>query len=131
MAGDFDIRDNSWDPSISFHSVYSDLLTDVANFLDLLLSNPTNQVSTRYLDNTNDSNLIIDLMFLRPNSLEFNNYTIYPEFQYSSDHALLKVGISIIKDFVLDKQYTIIKNSEEENHFITELIKAIKKINTK
>ena len=131
MAGDFDIRDNSWDPSISFHSVYSDLLTDVANFLDLLLSNPTNQVSTRYLDNTNDSNLIIDLMFLRPNSLEFNNYTIYPEFQYSSDHALLKVGISIIKEFVLDKQYKIIKNSEEENHFITELIKAIKKINTK
>ena len=103
MAGDFNIRDNSWDPSISFHSVHSDLLTDIASFLDFLLSNSTSQVSTRYLDNTNNSNSIIDLIFLRPNSLEFNNYTIYPKFQYSSDHAPLKVDISIIKEFVSDK----------------------------
>ena len=131
MTGNFNIRDSSWNPLISFHLVHSNLLTNIANFLDLLLSNLTNQVLTRYLDNMNNSNLVIDLMFLRPSSFEFDNYTIYPKFQYSSDYTPLIVDISIIKEFIPDKQYTIIKNSEEENHFITELIEAIKKVDTK
>jgi len=83
------------------------------------------------LDNINDANFVIDLMFLRPNSLEFNNYTIHPKLQYLSNHTLLTVNISIIKEFVPDKQHMIIKNSKEENKFIFELIKAIKKIDTR
>ena len=130
MAGNFNIRNSSWDLSFNLHLIYSNLITDIADFLDLILSNSTNQASTRYLDNANDANSVIDLIFLWPNSLEINNHTIYLEFWYSSDYALLTVNIFIIKEFVLDKWHTIIKNSEEEDKFIAELIKAIKKINT-
>ena len=104
MAGGFNIRDSSWNPSFSFHSIYNDLLTDIADFLDLILSNPTiNQVPTRYSDNINDVNSIINLIFLKPNSLKIDNHTIYPELQYSSDHAPLTVNISIIEELIPDK----------------------------
>jgi len=43
------------------------------------MSKPTNQVPTRYSDNQNDSNLVIDLMFLQLNSSELNNHMIYPK----------------------------------------------------
>ena len=42
-------------------------------------------------------------MFLQPNSLEFDNHTIYPEYYYSSDHTLLSVDIFIIEGFVSNK----------------------------
>ncbi len=87
----------------SFHLIHSNLLIDIAHYLDLLLLNPTNQVPTRYLDNTNDANFVINLMFLWLNSLKIDNHTIHLEFQYLFDHALLTVNISIIKEFVLDK----------------------------
>jgi len=115
IASDFNIRDSSWDPLITFNLAHSDLISDITDFLDFLLSN---QVSIRYLDNVNDSNLVINLMFLRPNSSEFDNYTIHPEFQYLSDYALLTVDISIIKEFASDKRCTIIKNSEEEDYLL-------------
>jgi len=87
MAGDFNIRDSNWDSSFPFHSIHSDLLTDISDSLDLCLSKSTHQVSTRYSDNIQNSNSVIGLMFLRPNSLKLNNYTIHPELQYSSDHT--------------------------------------------
>jgi len=62
--------------------------------------------------------------------LEFDNYIIHPEFCYLSDHAPLIVDTSIIEEFIPKKQHIIIKNSEEEDKFITDIIKAIKKINT-
>ena len=37
------------------------------------------QVSTWYADNSNDSNSVIDLMFLQANSFEFNNHSILPD----------------------------------------------------
>ena len=76
MTGDFNIRDDNWDPSFPFHLIHSDLLTDIMDSLDLFFSNPTNQVPTRYLDNANDSNSVIDL---RPNSSEINNHTIHSD----------------------------------------------------
>jgi len=130
MASNFNIRDSIWNPSISFYLIHGNLLVNVANSFDLLLLQSTNQVSTRYSDNTNDTNSVIDLMFLRPNSLEFDNYTIHPELEYLFDHAPLTVDIPIIKKFVPDKQYMIIKNSEEKDKFIFELIETIKKVNT-
>ena len=94
----------------------------------------TNQVLTKYSDNIYNINSVIDLIFLRLNSLEFDNHTIHSELHselhYLSNYALLIVDISIIKEFIPNKQYTIIKNSEEENKFITDLIKTIKKIGT-
>ena len=103
MTGDFKIRDSSWDLLFPFHLSYNNLLSNIADSLNLLLSNPTIQVSTRYLDNTNDINSVIDSMFLRPNFSEIDNYTIYSKLQYSLDHALLTVDIFIIEEFVLDK----------------------------
>jgi len=51
MAGNFNIKNSSWDSLFSFHSIHSDLLNDIVNSLALILSNPTNQVPTRYSDN--------------------------------------------------------------------------------
>jgi len=76
MTGDFNIRDSNWDPLYLFYSIHSNLLIDITNAFDLLLSHSTNFIPTRYLDNRNNSNSIIDLMFLKP---EFDNYTILSE----------------------------------------------------
>jgi len=91
MIGYFNIRNNSWDPSFLYHSIYCDTLTDIADFMNLCISNFINQVPTRYLDNQNDSNLVINFMFLQLTLLEFNNHTIHLEL---SDHAPLTVMIS-------------------------------------
>jgi len=76
MTSDFNIRDRDWDPEFSFHSVYNDLLFDIADVFDLSSSHPTNPCTTRYLDNGNNSNSVIDLMFLRPNFSELDNHFI-------------------------------------------------------
>ena len=81
MIGYFNIRNNSWDPSFLYHSIYCDTLTDIADFMNLCISNFINQVPTRYLDNQNDSNLVINFMFLQLTLLEFNNHTIHPEYR--------------------------------------------------
>ena len=76
MTGDFNIRDSNWDSLYLFHSIHSNLLIDITNAFNLLLSHSTNSISTRYSDNRNNSNSIIDLMFLKS---EFDNYTILPK----------------------------------------------------
>ena len=77
MASNFNIRDSNWDSLFSFHLIYSNLLTDIADSLDLILSNPTNYIPTKDLDNMNNMNSIIDFIFLRPNSSEIDNHTIH------------------------------------------------------
>ena len=51
ISRDFNIRNNSWDPNFSYYSSYSNVLFEVADFLCLELSRPTEQVPTKYLDN--------------------------------------------------------------------------------
>jgi len=46
------------------------------------------------------------------------------------DHTPLVVDIQIIKEFVQDIRYTIIKNSEDKINFTSDILKNIKKINT-
>ena len=41
MTGNFNIRDSSWDPLFPNHSVYSDILTDIADSLNLYISSAT------------------------------------------------------------------------------------------
>jgi len=94
------------------------------------MSKPTNQVSTRYSDNQNNSNLVIDLMFLQSRSSELNSHTIYPEWRLLSDHVLLTVDITITEEYIQTKKCMIVKNSKEENNFLTELIETIKRLNT-
>ena len=79
MLENFDIRNSNWDPSFLYHSHYCDLFTDIVDSMNLCMSKFTNQVPIRYLDNSSNSNLVIDLMFFHPNLLEFNNHTIHPE----------------------------------------------------
>ena len=55
----------------------SDIFFEVTDSFHLELSRSTKQVSTRYLDNQQDSNSVINLMFLRMESLEYDNYTIH------------------------------------------------------
>jgi len=95
-----------------------------------MFSQSTNQVPTRYSDNVNNMNSVINLMFFKPNSLELNNHTIHPELHFSSNHALLTVDITIKKEFVQDKWHTIIKNSEKEENFTSELIEVFSNIDT-
>ena len=125
MAGNFNIRDSSWDSSFSHHSIHCNLLNDIADSMDLCMSEATNYVPTRYLDNQNNLNSVIDLIFLCSNLLELNNHTIHPEWRLLSDHVPLTVNIAIIEEHIQTKKYTIIKNSKEERNF-TKLIEIIK-----
>jgi len=53
------------------------------------------------MDNPQDSNSVLDLIFLHANTEEFNNYIISLDFQSLSNHTSLSI-------------YIIIKNSEKE-----------------
>ena len=110
--------------------IHSDLLIDIADAFDISLSHSTNFVPTRYLDNENNLNFVIDLIFLRSNTLEFDNHTILLELHYPSDYTPLVVDIHIIEEFVQDKRCTIIKGSEKNLKFTSKLTENIKKINT-
>ena len=130
MTGDFNIKDISWDPDYPHHSHHNQALFDIADSFYLELSRPTKQIHTRYSDNQWNSNLVINLMFLRLKSLEYDNYTIYPDLRLTSDHALLTVDISIFKKQIQTRKYTLIKNNKEENKFVNKLIEIIKEMNT-
>jgi len=129
MTGDFNIRDCSWNPNFYFHSIHNDTLLDIVDSFHLEMSEPTNCIPTRYSDNQQESDSVIDLMFLRPTSLEHNNHSIHPDWHLISDHTPLTVNIAILKEDIQMRKYTIIINSKEENNFIIELIKAIKGLN--
>ena len=99
MTKDFNIRDRDWDLSYSHHLAHSDILIKITDSLKLILSSPVYQVLTQYANNTNNSNLVIDLMFFWPNSVKINNHLISSDFQLSLNHASL-IDISIIEEFI-------------------------------
>jgi len=68
-------------------------------------------------------------MFLRLKFLEYDNHTIHPDWRLSLDYAPLTVNISIFKEYIQTRKYTLVKNSKEKNKFINKLIEAIKGIN--
>ena len=79
MTSDFNIHDSSWDPSFSYYSSISDNLIIVVDSFNSDLSSPTNQVSTKYLNTSGESNSIIDLIFLQSRSTELNNHLIHSD----------------------------------------------------
>jgi len=98
MTGNFNIRDCLWDPSYLFYFSHKDTLFKIADSFHVELFKPTEILPTRYSDNTQDSNLVLDLVFLHPNSIEHNNHHIHPEWRLTSDHAPITIDIHIHKE---------------------------------
>jgi len=71
LIGDFNIRDNDWDPNFRHHSSHTDNLITIADSLGLELFPPSNPGPTRFADNPHDTNSVIDLVFLPPNNTGF------------------------------------------------------------
>ena len=79
MSGNFNIRNNLWDPLYPHYLSHNNDLFIITDFFNLELSTLTNQVPTRYSNNCQDVNLVLDLIFLYFRSNELNNHIIYPE----------------------------------------------------
>jgi len=104
MVGDFNIRDNDWDPSYPHHSTHADTLREITDSFNLEIFMFINQIPTRYADNTSKSNLVIDLMFIWANSEELNTHTILLDLQTLSDHVSLMINIIVKEKFIQDEQ---------------------------
>jgi len=79
MTGNFNIRDSVWDPNYLFHLCYSNSLFDIADSFSLNISKPIENVPTRFSDNDNNANSVLDLVFLCPYFSEFNYHIIHPD----------------------------------------------------
>jgi len=130
MTEDFNIHDSLWDLIYLFHSSHSDILFNVADAFDLDLSAPTNYVPTRYMDNECNLNSVINLMFLRHGSEEFDNHHIHLDWWFISDYDPLSIHIPIFEEHFSTKKWVLIKNSEEEKNFINKFITSICAIDT-
>ena len=100
MTKDFNIRDRDWDLSYPHHSAHSDICMEISDFFDLRISSPVYQILTHYADNTNNSNLVINLIFFHLDLVKVDSYFILPEFWYLLDHTYLIVDIFISKEFI-------------------------------
>ena len=103
ITGDFNIRDNNWDLFYPHHLSYIDSLFKIANSLGLDLSIPINSSSTWFLDNFQDLESLLDLIFLRTGPKEFNNYLISLNLQSSLDYVSLLVFIIMKEKFIKKK----------------------------
>ena len=57
-------------------------------------------------------------MFLRTESEKFNNHTISPNIRYPLDHTSLSVFIIVEKEFIQEKKWSIVRNSDEEKESV-------------
>jgi len=78
---------------------------------------------------TGEANSVINFIFLQCGSTELNNHSINSDWHLSSDHTLLTMTISIIKENIVLLKFFIAKNSKEEESFINDVLYAIKNIN--
>ena len=92
MTRDFNIRNRDWNLAYPHHSTHSDIFIEIADSFNLRISSLVYQITTCYADNTNDSNLVINLMFLHLDSVEVGIYFILPESWYLSVKNLSKIG---------------------------------------
>jgi len=62
----FNIRDSNWYPTFLYHFTHTDTdtINEIVNNLNLEMSTPTLQILTRYTNNENNTDTIIDLIFL-------------------------------------------------------------------
>ena len=71
---DFNIRDNDWDSSYHYYSLYTDILREVTDIFGLELLTHINLVSRQYIDNFQELNSDLNLIFLRIRLKELNNH---------------------------------------------------------
>jgi len=130
MTGDFNIRDNNWDLDYPYHSTHTDDLVTLAESLGLELSPPINLEPTRFVDNPHDSNSMIDLIFINPNNSGFGQHTLHPDLCKPSDHVPLIIEVGIRDTNIDNIIWSICKDSEEEENFITVITNNILTLST-
>ena len=130
MIGNLNIRDCFWDPNFLYYSLHRDTLFDITNFFQLEISRSTEFLPTRYSDNSQNLNLVLDLVFLQPNSTKKNNHHIHLDYRLTFDHASISVDISIAEEHIQTMKGVFARNSKEEDHFIEKLINFIKNLKT-
>jgi len=118
MTGDFNIRDNDWDPNYPHHSVHTEDLLTLAKSLGLDLSPPINPGPTRFADNSRDTNSVMDLAFINPNNSGFGQHSLHPELCRPSDYVPLIIEVSINETNIDNSFWSISKDSEKEKNFI-------------
>jgi len=69
-------------------------------------------------------------MFLKKESKEFNNHLISPDLQSLSDHVPLLVFIIVEEEFIQEKKWSIVRNSDKEKEFVNELICRLESMET-
>ena len=107
ITRNFNIRNNDWDLLYSYYLSYTDILQEVE------LLTPINPVPTKYADNFQGLNSVLDLMFLRTVLEELNNYIISLDFRSPSDHVLLSQRKNLFKKKNNLLLGTVIKNLEQ------------------
>jgi len=128
--GNFNIRDSDWDPNFCHYSIHTKDLFTITDSLGLELSLLLNPGPTRFADNTQDSNSIIDLVFLPPKNRGFGQHMLYPNICKPSDHVSLTIKVGITETNI-DLSFRLIrKDSKEEENFIVLLINGFSDINS-
>ena len=106
------------------------MLFDIADLFSTALSKPTKNFPIRFSDNDQNLNSVLNLVFTRPSSVEFNCHYIYPDWRLTSDHALITVNVPIRNEYIPTKQWSLVKGSNKENQFIEDPIQFTKNLNT-
>ena len=130
ITGDFNIRDSDWDPHTHHHSIHTDDLLTIADSLGLEFSSPLNPGPTRYADNPQDSNSVLDLVFIPPDNIGFSKNILYPEIQKPSDYILVTMEIGIQGISIDINKWSIRRDSKEEKNFISSIINGVKNLDT-
>ena len=73
-----------------------------------------------------ESNSVIDLMFLRYGLSKLDHHSIHPENRLSSDHAPLSIDIPIFEEVIPTSKFLIPLKSDQETVFIEEIISNFK-----
>ena len=106
------------------------MLFDITDYFSLALSNLTENFPTRFLDNDQNLNSVLDLVFIWPSSTESNHHHIHLDWRLMSDHAPITVDIHIDDENIPTKWHSLVKGSNEEKQFIEDLTQFIKNLNT-
>jgi len=130
MTGDFNIRDNLWDPHFPFHSSISNDLIMIADSFDLALLSPINPGPTRFSDTVGESDSVIDLMFLRCGSSKLDRHSIHPDSRLSSNHAPLTVDIPICDEIIQSTKLVITPGSDQEKEFFKDIFVSFALLDT-